>query len=154
MDAILEGLVLVNGTDIWTRYGVFLTEKKKGGRENLKAILKPSKVKAHTAVDIREENGRKYSSKLVVANDEREVTLYFALFANTRTEWLTRYREFIQFLKQGKDGWLEFYFTELNLTLRMYYMDSTEYEPLTCLWKEGKHASRFKVKFKEPDPSV
>ena len=39
MDKILGGLVLINGTDIWKEYGVFLTEEKKGGRENLNAIL-------------------------------------------------------------------------------------------------------------------
>ena len=35
----MSGQVLVNGTDIWQEYGVFLTEEKKGGRENLNAIL-------------------------------------------------------------------------------------------------------------------
>ena len=27
----LEGLVTINGADIWKEYGAFLTEKKKGG---------------------------------------------------------------------------------------------------------------------------
>lgn len=154
MDKILGGLVLINGVDIWTEFGVFLTEEKKGGRENQTAILKPSKVKKHTAVDIREENGRKYSTILKVANDEREVVLYFALFAGSKAEWLERYRAFIAFLKQGDDGWLDVSFTELGLTLRMFYADSTKFEPLTYLWKEGKQASRFKVKFTEPNPII
>lgn len=154
MDKILGGLVLINGVDIWTEYGAFLTEEKKGGRENQTAILKPSKVKKYTAVDIREENGKKYSQKLDVANDEREVVLHFALFADTKAEWLERYRAFIAFLKQGNDGWLEFHFTELGLTLRMFYADCSKFEPLTYLWKEGKQASRFKVKFTEPDPII
>ena len=34
MDKILGGLVIINGIDIWTQYGVFLTEKKKGGRDS------------------------------------------------------------------------------------------------------------------------
>ena len=42
---ILGGLVLVNGTDIWTEYGVFLVEDRRGGMENLTAILTPSKAK-------------------------------------------------------------------------------------------------------------
>ena len=45
MAHVLKGLVYINGVDIWQRYGVFLTEEKKGGRENLTAILTPSKVK-------------------------------------------------------------------------------------------------------------
>lgn len=59
MGNILSGLVLVNGTDIWTEYGVFLVEDRRGGMENLTAILTPSKVKKDTAVDIREEHGGK-----------------------------------------------------------------------------------------------
>ena len=154
MDKILGGLVLINNVDIWVRYGAFLTEKKKGGKDNLKAILRASKVKAHIGVNVREENGRKYSSSLTVVNDERDVTLHFALFADSQSEWWQKYRDFINFIKQGDKGWLNVKFTDLGLTLRMFYLDSTEPEPLTCLWKEGKQASRFKIKFKEPNPII
>ena len=57
MDKILGGLVLINGTDIWTEYGAFLVEDKRGNMENLTAILTPSKVKADVAVNIREQDG-------------------------------------------------------------------------------------------------
>ena len=43
MGNILSGLVVVNGTDIWTEYGVFLVEDRRGGMENLTAILTPMK---------------------------------------------------------------------------------------------------------------
>ena len=154
MDKILSGLVLINNVDIWVKYGVFLTEKKKGGKDNLKAILRASKVKSHVGVNIREENGRKYSSSLTVVNDERDVTLHFALFADTQAGWWQKYREFINFIKQGDNGWLNVKFTDLGLTLRIFYLDSSEPEPLTGLWKEGKQASRFKIKFKEPNPII
>lgn len=149
----LKNLVIVNGKDIWTEYGAFLTEEKRGGRENLTAIMTASKVKSHVAVNIREQNGSKYSSRLDVRNEERDVTLHFALFAKTRSEWLAKYRAFITFLKQGNDGWLNFWFSELDLTMRMFYVDSPSYRPLTYLWREGVQASRFKVKFREPVPS-
>ena len=68
MDKILGGLVLMNGTDIWTEYGVFLAEEKRGGMDNLTAILTPSKAKADTAVNIREEHGEKHSSTLTPRN--------------------------------------------------------------------------------------
>lgn len=80
----LKSLVIINGKDIWTEFGVFLTEEKKGGRDNLTSIMTPSKVKGHVAVNIRETNGSRYSEKLDVVNDERDVTLHFALFAPTR----------------------------------------------------------------------
>lgn len=151
---ILDGQVLVNGTDIWQRYGVFLTEEKKGGRENLTAILAPSKVKDHVGVDIREQNGKRYSQNLVVKNQERDVTLHFAQYASTKSDWLQNYMDFIQFLKTGNNGWLNIEFTELSLMLRVFYVESTAYRPLTYLWKEGVQASRYKVKFREPNPII
>ncbi len=149
----LDGLLTINGIDIWNEFGAFLTEEKAGGRENLTAIMTPSKVKSHTGVNIREHDGTKYSDKLEVKNEEREVTLHFAIFAPTVSEWLSRYRAFINFLKQGADGWLEFSFPTLDMTMRMFYQSSAAYKPLTYLWKEGVQASRFKVTFKEPEPS-
>ena len=149
----MQNLVIINDKDIWTEFGAFLTEEKKGGRENLTAIMTASKVKSHVGVNIREEDGSKYSSKLEVKNEERDVTLHFALFNKSRRGWLLKYREFISFLKQGENGWLNIRFPELELTMRVFYVESPTYKPLTYLWKEGVHASRFKVKFREPKPS-
>lgn len=149
----LKGLVIINGTDIWTEFGAFLTEEKKGGRENLTAIMTPAKAKSHVGVNIRERDGVKYSSKLDTRSEERDVTLHFALFAKTKGEWLLRYRNFISFLKQGEDGWLSVSLPELDLTMRMFYVSCSGYKPLTYLWKEGVQAGRFKVTFKEPVPS-
>ena len=150
----LKNQVIINGSDIWVRFGAFLTEEKKGGRENLTAIMTPTKAKTHVAVNIREENGSKSSNKLEVKNEERDVTLHFALFAESRSAWLTKYRDFITFLKQGADGWLTIQFPEINLTMRVFYVESPVFKPLTYLWKEGVHASRFKVKFREPQPTI
>lgn len=149
----LKNLVIINGKDIWTTFGAFLVEEKRGGRENLTAIMTPSKAKSHVAVNIREENGSQYSAVLDVKSEERDVTLHFALVADSRSEWLRKYREFIAFLKTGNNGWLSVRFPELDLTLRMFYLESSSYKPLSYLWNEGIHASRFKVKFKEPEPT-
>lgn len=110
MANILSGLVLVNGTDIWTEYGVFLVEDRRGGMENLTAILTPSKAKKDTAVDIREEHGEKYSAVLTPRNEARDVTLHFALYNKTKAGWMKQYFAFVNFLKQGKDGWLDIRF--------------------------------------------
>lgn len=151
---ILEGKVLVNGTDIWKEYGVFLCEKKRGDRNNLKAIMAPAKTKTHVAVDIREEDGEKYSAALTVRNEARDVKLTFALMADTRDAWLAQYRAFIAFLKQGDDGWLDIRFPDLGMTLHVFYKDGSDYEPLTYLWQEGTQASRFTVTFREPKPTI
>lgn len=154
MAHILEGQVLMNGTDIWKEYGVFLTEEKKGGKENLNAILAPSKAKTHIGVDIREHDGKKYSATLVPANAEREVTLYFAQYANTREEWLAKYQAFIRFLKTGNKGWLDIRFPGLGLSIRVFYVSSTSFKSLTYLWHEGVQAGRYKVTFREPEPII
>ena len=154
MGKILEGEVLINGTDIWKEYGVFLTEEKKGGRENLNAILAPSKAKDHVGVDFREHDGKKYSRLLTPANTERDVTLHFAQYAATREEWLKKYIAFIRFLKNGKDGWLTITFKGLGLTLKVFYLESSTYRSLTYLWQEGVQASSYRVKFREPEPII
>lgn len=146
--------MLVNGTDIWREYGVFLTEEKQGGRDNLNAILAPSKTKGHVGVDFRERNGVKYSPVLTVSNEEREVTLHFAQYAKTREEWLQKYQSFLHFLKTGDKGWLSVTFPGLGLTLRMYYVSCTSFRSLTHLWQEGVQAGRYKVTFKEPEPII
>lgn len=154
METIIGGLFLVNGTDVWTEYGVFLTEEKRGGRDNLKAILSASKTKQHTAVDIRERNGEKYSEELTVANEARDVTLTFALYAPTKEEWLKNYMNFIAFLKSGNKGWLSLYFPQLEITMRVHYLECSGFTPLTYLWRAGVQAGRFKVKFREPEPII
>ena len=154
MANILSGLVLVNGTDIWTEYGVFLVEERRGGMENLTAILTPSKAKKDTAVDIREEHGEKYSAVLTPRNEARDVTLHFALYARTRSGWMKQYFAFVNFLKKGRNGRLDISFPQLDLTLRVKYADCTKFTPLTYLWKEGVHAGKFKVKFREPVPVI
>lgn len=161
MAHILENQVIINGVDIWTRFGAFLTEEKKGGRENLTAILTPSKVKEHVGVDFREQSGKKYSDALKVANAERDVTLHFAQYADSRQAWLSNYTQFIDFLKKGynasgatTNGWLSVNFPGLGLTLRMFYVDSTAYRPLTYLWRDGVQASSYRVRFREPVPII
>lgn len=152
MDKILGGLVLMNGTDIWKEYGAFLAEEKRGGMDNLTAILTPSKAKQDVAVNIRELHGEKYSSTLAPRNEARDVTLCFALYNKTQAGWLKSYFAFINFLKQGDGGWIDISLPQLDLMLHVKYSDSTKFTPLTYIWKEGVHAGRFKVKFREPVP--
>lgn len=149
----MRGLVIINGADIWTEYGAFLTEEKKGGRENLTSLLTPAKAKGHTGVDIREQDGVKYSAELDGRLAEREITLHIAIYAPTRSAWADRYRRFMTMLRKGNDGWLSLRFPTLGMTLRCFYMETSAVKPLTYLWQEGAQAGRFKVKLKEPQPT-
>lgn len=150
----LEGKTTVNGVDIWKEYGAFLAEKKRNGRDNLKEILAASKTKSHVAVDIREEDGEKYSTVLDVKNQARDVSLNFALYAPSKGEWLAKYKAFIAFLKTGEDGWLDIRFPDLDTTLHVFYADGGNFSPLTYLWQEGVQAGMFTVKFREPKPEI
>lgn len=147
---ILGGRVLVNGTDIWEEYGAFLAEKSRGGRDNLKAVMAPAKAKGHAAVDIREEDGEKYASGLDAKAQARDVKLTFAILADSREEWVSRYKAFIAMLRRGDRGWLDISFPDLGLTLHAFYKEGGDYEPLTCLWQAG----RFSVTFREPKPAI
>jgi bifunctional DNA-binding transcriptional regulator/antitoxin component of YhaV-PrlF toxin-antitoxin module len=155
MDNILGGLLFINETDVWKTFGVFLYEEKAGGKNNLKAIMAASNVKEHIPVKIREKNGEKYSDTLQVTNDARDVTLYFAQYSDSKSGWLEKYKSFISFLKHGEKGWLNIRFPELeDLTLKVFYHDSSEFKPLTYLYKEGRQVGCFKVKFREPNPEI
>lgn len=154
MSGILSGLVLINGVDIWLEYGAFLAEEKRGGMDNLTSIMTASKLKKDTSVNIREQDGEKYSQTLTPRNEPRDVTLCFALYNKTQAGWLKKYIDFITFLKQGNGGWLDIRFPQLNLSLRVKYTECSKFTPLTYLWNDGVHASRFKVKFREPVPIV
>ena len=154
MSEILSGLVLINRVDIWLEYGAFLAEEKRGGMDNLTSIMTASKLKKETSVNIREHDGEKYSQTLTPRNEARDVTLCFALYNKTQAGWMKRYMDFITFLKQGDGGWLDIRFPQLDLTLHVRYTECTKFTPLTYLWKEGVHAGRFKVKFREPVPII
>lgn len=148
---ILEGQVLINNKDIWKEHGAFLREERKGGHENLNALLSPAKTKDHVAVSIREEDGEDMSDVLDVKSEGRDVVLHFAIQANSSTEFLAQYREFMRFLKEGDDGWLNFRFPTLDLSMRMYASQwPNGFTAISNLWVEGEQCGSFKVKFREP----
>ena len=86
----LKGLVIINGKDIWTEFGAFLTEEKKGGRDNLTSIMAPSKVKSHVGVNIGEHGGTKYSAdKIPLVHhipQNRGKRMAFGAVAGTRAD--------------------------------------------------------------------
>ncbi len=153
MSNILEGQVLINGTDIWTEYGAFLCEDRRGDMNNLKELMKPSKVKEHVAVNFTDQRGRLYSDDLHAVSDERDVQLRIAIYAADKAAWMAQYRAFITLLKTGNGGWLNVAVPGLGATFRMFYVETTDFTPLTYLWKEGKHAGKFTVKLREPVPT-
>lgn len=151
---ILSGQVKVNGIDLWDVYGVFLREERKGGHDNLNALLAPSKTKSHVAVNIREQDGEDMGDTLDVKSEGRDVTLHFAISASGASEFVSRYRDFIRFLKMGDNGWLTFRFPTLGLEMKMYADQwPSGFTAISNLWVDGEQCGAFKVKFREPVPS-
>lgn len=150
---IMEGLVFLDGMDIWKEYHAFLREDREGEEENLAALLTPGKMKQHVAVNIREEDGEKYSSKLIQKTEARDITLHFAIMADNKADFLLRYSRFVKYLKTGKNGWLIWNFPSLGLEMKTFCKEFPAYESLTNLWVESEHCGALKVTLREPTPS-
>lgn len=148
----LNGIFFINGHDIYAEYGAYLAEEKVVDHKNYDSLMKPAKTKEHVAVDFREENGEKYPDELVVASEARDIELRFAILSDGKAAFLRRYRDFIQLLKTGDNGWLNLRFPELDMIFRVFYKESTGYEQLTY-FDNGEVGAIVKVKFREPNPS-
>ena len=149
---VLNGLLYINGVDVYVQYGAFLTEDKPSDNTNYAELLKPATMKPYVAVSFREENGEKLPAELMPRSEARDVTLQFAIFADNATVFLQKYTSFIQFLKSG---WLNVNLPELGKTFKMYLVFFTDYEQLTPVTTDAGLgvASRFKVKLREPSPT-
>lgn len=149
---ILEGLFFINDVDVYKEYSAFLVEDKVGAHVNYNELLKPPAMKSYTAVSFREQDGENLPEELPSPCFEaRDVTLYFAIISETKAGLIANYAAFFSLLKSG---WLNICVPELNRTYKMYYKSCTNFDQLTYLEGEAVYASRFKVKFREPKPSV
>lgn len=148
---VLKGLLLINDIDPFDAYGAFLSEDKPADMKNYSSLLKPSAAKPQKEVSFRERDGVKVPNKLVQRWEARDVTLQFCILAADRAEFLERYSGFVDMLRTGIDGWLDFYLPELDKHFRMYYREASDYKQLTDF--EGEVAGKFTVKFREPQPS-
>lgn len=147
---ILEGLLLVNGTDVYTQYGAFLAETAEDKHENYDALLAPPALKEQTEVSIREENGVRLPDVLTQTFDARDIRLLFAIVAPDAATFLLRYADFVRFLKEGDGGWLTLYVTDLQLEFRTYVTTISEYSQLTGF--SGQVTATFRVTLREPNP--
>jgi hypothetical protein len=147
---ILEGLLMINGVDVYTQYGAFLSEENAADHTNYDALLKPADMKPHVAVDFREDDGEQLPAVLLQRSQARNITLRFAILAANATAFMQKYAAFILFLK---DGWLDVSVPELGHVFHVYFVSCSEYKQLTPI-DTGNVAAWFKVEFREPEPYV
>ena len=148
---VLTGLLLINDIDPFDAYGAFLAEDKPGDMKNYSSLLKPAAVKTQKEVSLRERHGVTVPSTIVQRREARDVSLQFAILAADREEFLSRYASFVEMLQTGEEGWLDFYFPEMNRHFHLFYREASDYKQLTDF--EGEVAGKFTVKFREPLPS-
>jgi len=145
---VVKGLLYINGVDVYDKYGAFLTEDAIDKHDNYSALLASPKMKPYIAVDFREDDGEKLPDVLLYpAFGARDVSLYFAIMADTPLSFMNKYNDFVAMLKSG---WLNIRVPELNKNYKMYYQECTGYEQLTPV--DGQVAAKFKVKLREPVP--
>lgn len=145
---MVSGLLYINETDVYEEYGAFLTEDTAGKHDNYSELLTPPKAKPYVAVNFREDDGEKLPDILPEpAHEPRDITLYFAILADTPLSFSGRFYGFVNFLKSG---WLDIRVPELNKNYKMYYKECSGYEQLTPI--DGQVVARFKVKLREPIP--
>ena len=82
-----------------------------------------------------------------IYDDAREVSFSDARSPHERCE---RYTAFVEMLQTGEDGWLDFYFPEMNRHFHLFYREASDYQQLTDF--EGEVAGKFAVKLREPQP--
>ncbi len=151
MTDIMNGLLYINGRDVWSDFGAWLTEEKEGDTKNYSALQKPPATKSHVAVSFREQDGEKLPEKLVQKWEPRDIALKFAVAAADKASFIARRDAFVSFLKEGTDGWLDMRVPELGRTYRIHYKDCSDYEHLEDIG-DGMVAARFTIKFREPNP--
>lgn len=147
---ILEGLLTINGVDVYKEYNAFLAEDSAASHTNYDELLKVPAMKAYTAVSFREENGERLPDVLPEPHYEaRDVTLQFGILTETKEEWYQKYVAFLSFLKSG---WLVFSLPELGTTYRLYFKSSMTHQMVSPFKNGDKVYGKLKLKFREPNP--
>jgi len=147
---VLKGLLYINGKDVFLTYGAYLAEEKDGDFTNYSALMKPYTMKGYTAVSFRENDGEELPEVLTPAFEPRDITLSFAIMATNKKDFMEKYAAFQLLLKSG---WLNLSLPELEKTFRVYYQSCSEWTSLTPL-DSGMVAAKFKIKFREPKPTI
>lgn len=145
-------MFLINGTDIYTRFGAFLAETEADNNDNYNSLLQTPDLKEQPKVSLQDEDGERTPDVIVQAYEARDITLQFAIAAPDARTFLSRYFAFMRFLKEGDDGWLTLRLTDVGLQFRVYLVSSPGYSQLVPFGR-GEVAAFFSVKFHESQPT-
>ena len=77
MAEILEGLLLINQTDVYARFGAFLAETAEDRHDNYDSLLAPPALKQQAEVSIQEEDGVRMPDILTQTYEARDICLLY-----------------------------------------------------------------------------
>lgn len=143
----MTGYLTMDGTDVWTAYKAFLFEQESEHR-NMDALLRMPKAKDVTTVDFRERNGVELPANPDLKLQSIERTLQFAILADSETERLTCYRNFLNALLTGVKAFAVKNYRTYNLLYQDMPSDPSWYND----YAGRKYLVVFSVKFLEPNP--
>ncbi len=153
MEEILEGLLLINGVDIYNEFGAFLAEKSENDNTNYNSLMAIPNLKEVPEVSIQEEDGVRSPDILSAAFKSRDIVLQFAIIAEDDATFINRYVSFINFLKTGINGWLTIRLNDVGLEYRVRLLGTSGYSQITP-FGSSKVAAHFQIKFREPNPML
>lgn len=146
----LKGLLLINGHDAYTEYGVFLGETEPAGTVNSGQLMRMSAAKDITTVDFRERTGVELPENPDIRLSSIARTLQFWLTADTEEARLSQYQQFQQLMVSGQ---LEFQIAGFR-TYNMIYQDMPSDPEWYNSLDKRLYAVLFSIKFLEFKPAL
>ena len=108
------------------------------------ALLAPAPAKDVIQNDDPKKNGVQVLPTNPLIMNEREVTLTFLIQGTSDSDFLAKYKAFVELLISGI---ITLYVPDLNSYYRLLYSNSTQFENYRL------NACKLAVKFREPDPT-
>lgn len=146
---ILTGLYSINGTDVYTAYGLVV----RGGTDDF--LRYPDRKPPAISKDWADENGDDTDLSEIPVFQSKDISLQIAILADTYDEFWAKYEAF--FAELSLPGTIRFYVAEFDRSFYIYYDSITAFSRLTRLKVTGfldyKIVCTYTIKFTEPVPS-
>lgn len=135
-----KGQLYINDLDAYTEYGISLNEA------GLSTLITFPERKDFVKNEVRTEHGTRYNLTTPPCIKEREVTLFFHLYANNSAQFDERMNKLKELFTETAEIKLRTSY-ETNVCYRLLYVSCTQ---LTQLRKEY---ALIGIKFVEPNPN-
>lgn len=139
----LEGLHYIDGKDLYTTFGVIISE----GSDD---FLKFPKRKESITHDWGDKNGIDVDLSKPFF-EAKDVSLRCALIATSKAEFWTNHRAFLA--EMGKPGTRRLTVSAFEQSFYVFYRDCTNFERFTQI-KDGKIACKFTILVTEQEPQL